>query len=138
MTVRKLIAIAAGGAAVGIGFLILQTNRLPTDQFKEYRQISYQIDNREARLLVADTLPRWQKGLMFVKKPVGFDGMIFIFPDKDYRQFWNKNTLVDLDIYWYSDNKLVGKDHLPAVGKENLVRVVESPAPANRVIEIIK
>ena len=35
--------------------------------------------------------------------------MIFIFPDKERQTFWNKNTYLDLDIYWMNDDKVVGK-----------------------------
>jgi len=74
---------------------------------------------------------------MFYKKPVDFDGMIFIFPDKDYRTFWNKNTYLDLDVYWLNDDKVVGKSFLPSILKSKKVVTVGSGEEVNRVVEII-
>jgi len=75
---------------------------------------------------------------MFYKKPVNFDGMIFVFPDKEIRSFWNKNTYLDLDIYWLNDNKVVGKSYLPSIEKSKEVIIVESKVKINKVIELIR
>ena len=64
--------------------------------------------------------------------------MIFLFPDKKPRVFWNKGTLVDLDVYWIFDDKVVGRDFLPSIKKSFGVVYVSSPVPVNKVIEIIK
>jgi len=100
------------------------------------KTITYQLEDNKYQLLVADTPEKWEKGLMYVKKKDGFDGMIFYFPDKEYRSFWNKNTLVDLDVYWLIDNKVIRKDVLLAITKNGL-QTVCSQKPVNRVIEII-
>lgn len=68
----------------------------------------------------------------------GADGMIFIFPEKDYRTFWNKNTYLDLDIYWIDDNKVVGKDYLPSILKSKEIVTVKSRVEVNKVVEIIR
>ena len=36
----------------------------------------------------------------------GLDGMLFQFPDKKIRTFWNKNTVSNLDLYWIDGDKL--------------------------------
>ena len=69
----------------------------------------YLINNKNYCLLTANNQQEWERGLMYYKKPVDFDGMIFIFPDKQVRSFWNKNTYVDLDIYWMDGETIVGK-----------------------------
>ena len=97
----------------------------------------YKLSNRNYCLLTADNQKQWEKGLMFYKKPVDFDGMIFIFPDKDYRTFWNKNTYLDLDVYWLNDDKVVGKSFLPSILKSKKVVTVGSGEEVNRVVEII-
>ena len=104
---------------------------------KNTNLITYQLNNKQYRLLVANGPKLWERGLMFIKKKENFDGMIFYFPEKDFRSFWNKNTLIDLEIYWLIDNQIVGRDQLPAVTKSGLV-YINSPQPVNRVIEIIK
>ena len=75
---------------------------------------------------------------MFYKKPVDFDGMIFIFPDKQIRNFWNKNTYLDLDIYWSKDNKIVGKSFLLSILKSKTIVTVNSKEKVDRVVELIK
>jgi len=103
--------------------------------------INYSIDNVKYKLLVADEQNEWEKGLMFYKDKKelkGADGMIFIFPDQDYRTFWNNNTYLDLEIYWLDDNKVVGKSFLPSILKSKEIVTVNSGEEVNRVIEIIK
>jgi len=75
---------------------------------------------------------------MFYKKPVDFDGMIFIFSDKRERRFWNKNTYLDLDIYWLDENMVVGKVFLPSIEKSKETVTIDSSKAVNKVIEIIK
>ena len=97
----------------------------------------YSINNKNYCLLTASNQEQWGKGLMFYKKPVDFDGMIFIFPDRQIRNFWNKNTYLDLDIYWMNDEKVVGKSFLPSILKSKETVIVKSPDKVNRVVEII-
>ena len=75
---------------------------------------------------------------MFYKKPVDFDGMIFIFSDKRERRFWNKNTYLDLDIYWLDENMVEGKVFLPSIEKSKETVTIDSSKAVNKVIEIIK
>ncbi|MCS7200787.1 MAG: CapA family protein [Patescibacteria group bacterium] len=102
------------------------------------RLLPYEINGKVYKLLIADEPEEWPRGLMFVKKPVDFDGMIFIFPDKQIRHFWNKNTFVDLDVYWLADEKIIGKDYLPSINKTKDIFSIKSPSLADRVIELIK
>jgi len=100
--------------------------------------VFFELDGKIYLLKQAKTEKEWQRGLMFVKKPVNYDGMIFVFPEKKIRTFWNKNTFLDLDIYWLNDEKIVGKDFLPSIEKSKEMIMKTSPAPVNKVIEIIK
>lgn len=89
--------------------------------------------------MVADTPSKWSQGLMFVKeKPEGVDGMIFLFPDSDYRTFWNQNTYLNLRLLWMSDGKVVGKTVLPSIDKTKEPLTVASPERADAVVEIIQ
>ena len=98
----------------------------------------YLIENKNHCLLTADNQEQWEKGLMFYKKPVDFDGMIFIFPEKQIRTFWNKNTYLDLDVYWLDDEKIVNKSYLPSILKSKKTVTVQSTGEVNRVMEIIR
>jgi gamma-polyglutamate biosynthesis protein CapA len=102
------------------------------------RLIPYEMANRIYLFREAKNPEEWQNGLMFVKKPVDYDGMIFIFPDKQIRSFWNKNTFVDLEVYWLDDDKIIGKDYLPSILKTKDIFTIKSPGPTNKVLEIIK
>jgi uncharacterized membrane protein (UPF0127 family) len=100
--------------------------------------ISFELNGKTYLLKEAKTPQEWEKGLMFVKKPVNFDGMIFLFPEKKIRTFWNKNTFLDLEIIWLDDDKIVGKDFLPSIESSKEIVTKTSPAPVNKVIELIK
>jgi len=97
----------------------------------------YELENKVYKLLTAQNEKEWAQGLMNVKCPCDFDGMLFIFPDKQIRSFWNQNTFVDLRIYWLDDEKIVGKDYLPSILKTKDPIIITSPLPVNRVIELI-
>jgi uncharacterized membrane protein (UPF0127 family) len=99
---------------------------------------SYQIDNKNYCLLTADSSDEWERGLMFYKKPVNFDGMIFVFPKKEIKSFWNKNTYVNLDLYWMDGEKIVKRSYLPSILNSDKITTVESGKEVNRVVEIIK
>jgi uncharacterized membrane protein (UPF0127 family) len=64
--------------------------------------------------------------------------MIFIFPSKQIQNFWNKNTYLDLNLYWMDDEKVVGKSVLPSILKSKETITVNSGKEVNRVVEIIK
>ena len=64
--------------------------------------------------------------------------MIFLFPDIKPRVFWNKNTFIDLDVYWILGDKVIGRDFLPSINKSNGVVYVSSPVPVNKVVEIVR
>ncbi len=100
--------------------------------------INYKIKNKTYKLLVADSSKEWERGLMGVKELNNTDGMIFLFPDKKPRVFWNKGTLLDLDVYWILDDKVIGRDFLPSIKKSFGVVYVSSPAPVNKVVELIR
>jgi uncharacterized membrane protein (UPF0127 family) len=100
--------------------------------------INYKLNGKNYKLLLADEEKEWARGLMNIKTKKNFDGMLFIFPDKNYRQFWNKNTYLNLDVYWLDDEKIVGKDFLPSIEKSKDIIIINSPQKVNKVIEIIK
>jgi uncharacterized membrane protein (UPF0127 family) len=103
--------------------------------------ISYRINNKIYKLLTAKNTLEWTKGLMFYKSKndlKGADGMIFIFPDKEVRSFWNENTYLDLDLYWLDDDKIVGKGFLPAILKSKTTVTISSPIEVNRVVEVVR
>ena len=90
-------------------------------------------------VLVADTPSKWEYGLMNIqdKRDIcGHDGMICTFPIALPQIFWNKNTLVDLDIYWMKGGKKVAEGRLSAITKSG-IETIASPGSVDAVIEII-
>lgn len=107
-------------------------------KYKGYEITNYVLENRKYKLLVADNSQKWEKGLMFIRNNNDFDGMLFVFPDRKYRTFWNKNTYIELDIYWMNKDEIIGKDTLFSIEKTKEIVTVGSKKPVNQVIEIIK
>jgi len=129
------------GFAFALSFLLISLIFLLANfeilKIKE-QLISFELNGKTYLLKEAKTPQEWEKGLMFIKKPVNFDGMIFLFPEKKIRTFWNKNTFLDLEIIWLDDDKIVGKDFLPSIESSKEIVTKTSPAPVNKVIELIK
>ena len=63
---------------------------------------------------------------------------MFIFPEKQFRVFWNKNTFHDLDVYWIVDEKIISKSYLPSINKTADIVRINSPVPVNKVVELIR
>ena len=103
----------------------------------DYEVITKEVNGKELKLVVADTPSRWQQGLMYVRKPVDFDGMIFYFKTPQPQVFWNRNTYEDLDVYWIQSENIIGTGKLPSVEKNGL-RTVTSPGFIDTVIEVIR
>jgi hypothetical protein len=113
-------------------YLLINKNYCANSQAKMYR-----INDKDYCLLTTRSQSEWERGLMFYKKPVDFDGMIFIFPDRQIRSFWNKDTYMDLSLYWMDGEKMIGKSFLPSILKSKKTVVVKSDREVNRVVEII-
>lgn len=116
-----------------IGLFIVLNKKQPSNN-KEV--ITYRLNNKSYRLYTAKNPQEWEKGLMSYRKLDNADGMLFIFPDKQIRSFWNKNTFMDFDIYWLNDDSIIGKNFLPSIEKSKEIVMVSSPDKANRIIEL--
>ena len=74
------------------------------------------------------------RGLMFRKQMDENKGMLFIFPDEDWRSFWMRNTLIPLDIIYVN-----AKREVVSISKNAKIldeTSLPSEAPAMYVIEI--
>jgi len=106
--------------------------------YKDFKIISYSLNGKRLNLLVADTPQKWERGLMYYRKLQGVNGMIFIFPDEKLRTFWNKNTFMDLNLYWLDNDSIIGSSLLPSINKSKEIVTVNSQKPVNKVIELEK
>ncbi len=67
--------------------------------------ISMFFGEEEFLVEIADTDKKKALGLMFRKEIPDNFGMLFIYPDEDYRGIWMKNTLVSLDLIYLNSSK---------------------------------
>jgi len=108
---------------------------------KQSSFLEYKLEGRTYKLLTAKNTFQWTEGLMNYRSKSelkGADGMIFIFPDKQMRTFWNMNTYLDLDVYWLENDKVIGKDFLPNILKTKEPFTISSKKEVNKVIEIVR
>ena len=56
---------------------------------------------------VAKTIEERRNGLMYRKKLLNNEGMLFIFPREKIIQLWMKNTYIPLDVIFISENKVI-------------------------------
>lgn len=63
--------------------------------------------------------------------------MVFLYGERAVRRFWNKDTHLELDLYWIDRGKVIGRSYLPPVELAGIV-VVSSPGPVDRVVELLR
>ena len=115
-----------------------QCNPVKDPKFVDYEIVRVNLENRDMCLLVAGKPDQWTQGLMYVRQPIkDYEGMIFSFPTVEKQSFWNKNTYIDLTLYWMKDGKIVGKDKLPSIEKSKNIVTVMSPFAVDTVVEVI-
>lgn len=83
---------------------------------------------------IADTLEKWERGLMFRKELSPMHGMLFIFPKDNIAQFWMKNTLIPLDMLFIDSQWKIIKIEKNATPKS--LAVISSGLPVKAVLEI--
>ncbi len=92
------------------------------------------IGNAQIRVSLADTEMLREKGLQNVEKMDGEQGMLFLFANPRPATFWNKNTLIDLDLIWIRDKHVSGISFLPNESGGGKV-YVSSPGAIEYVVE---
>jgi len=80
--------------------------KLNQQGFKNQTIALIQAKNKKIiRVEVAEAPEQHALGLMFREKLENNEGMLFVFPDEKIREFWMKNTLINLDIGYFDKNK---------------------------------
>ncbi len=95
------------------------------------------LSGQEIKAELADESYEHARGLMFRKSLGQDEGMLFIFPDAQYRTFWMKNTLIPLDILFLDSNLTIvdiKKDFQPC--QQDPCSVYTSQLPASYVLEV--
>lgn len=68
-------------------------------------------DGKSIKIDLVDTPLSREVGLMCVTRMPRAYGMLFVFPQDMYLNFWMKNTLVPLDILWIGPDKKITEIH---------------------------
>ena len=109
-----------------------QTNAPKTARIK--------IKGKEIEVEIAKTEEERTKGLSDRDSIGNFQGMIFVFPQKDVTPtFWMKDMKFPIDIIWINDNKIVkidkNIDYPKGQTKESLP-LYKPPSPVDYVLEV--
>jgi uncharacterized membrane protein (UPF0127 family) len=75
------------------------------------------------RVEIADTTESRANGLMHREELAGDHGMLFVFPESDYRAFWMRNTLIPLSIAYIDERLTILEIH-------DMQPLDESPVPS--------
>lgn len=138
MTRKTLLIIAVNLVVVlTLGGFLLKFFLRSKPHLADWDDMEYKLGDKKYHLLVADSQSKYMNGLMNFRELKDFDGMIFIFPTKGYRAFWNQNTYLDLQIYWLNNDMVIGTEKLPSIEKTKIVKTIYSPGPADKVIELV-
>jgi uncharacterized protein len=112
----------------------------PVLKFKKQKiEITYKKQKQIINAELAETPEQHSQGLMFRKKMGSNDGMLFVFKDEQIRDFWMKNTLIDLDIgYFDKDRKLIDIQQMKAVTSvmQDNLPTYPSKRPAQYALEM--
>jgi len=75
-----------------------------------------------------------RRGLMFVRELPAHTGMLFVYPDENYRSMWMKNTFISLDmVFAHRDGSIANIVHNTVPQSE---KSVVSSEPVSFVLEL--
>lgn len=112
----------------------------PTVKFKKATiALTYKNNKKKINVELAETQEQHAQGLMFRKNLKNNEGMLFIFDDEQIREFWMKNTLINLDIgYFDRTKKLIDIRQMQAVTSVMQIELPTYPSkgPAKYALEM--
>lgn len=109
-------------------------------KFKKQKiELSYKKIKKSITAEIAETPAQHSQGLMYRTQLNSNEGMLFVFKDEQIREFWMKNTLINLDIgYFNKDMVLVDIQHMKAVTSvlQKDIPTYPSKLPAQYALEV--
>jgi len=98
---------------------------------------SVKINNIEINVETASSYYLQLKGLSGKKSLEDNQGMIFIYPDYQIRNFWMKDMNFPIDVLWIKDDTITGlQKNIQIFDKNGKVSKFISPNPTNYVLEL--
>lgn len=73
----------------------------------DHQKLLIQVGGQELLVEIVNTSESTTQGLSG-RSEIGSDGMLFLFPQAQSRQFWMKEMLFAIDIVWLHQGKVVG------------------------------
>ncbi len=99
--------------------------------------IEYELEGKKYKLYLADTQKKKEVGLMYKRRLNTVDGMLFVFDKKTKPVFYNKNTYLDLEIYWIDGSSVVFKSFLPSFKTARKIIYISAPVEVDKVVELV-
>ena len=133
---EKIIILAIIALAL-LGSVFFMTNQtsIKSEYPSSLHEKEISVGSQKLLVWIADTPGSQERGLMGVKSMAESEGMLFVFDSPSVKSFWNKNTLLDLDVIWVAEGRVVGLSALanePAHGRV----YVGSPMAVDAVLEV--
>jgi len=95
------------------------------------------INGKSIKVDVALTAETQYQGMQGRNSLAADYGMLFVFKDKRYHEFWMQGMKFPIDIIWLDDNKIIGfSENLPVPADLNNIPVYNSPSEVNYVLEV--
>lgn len=129
-TVLLTIVLMVAFLAVAIIFLVLTQKPL------EQKLVEVRVGNAIFEAEIVDQPLSWQRGLSGRDQLVENRGMLFIFPDRQIRNFWMKDMRFSIDIIWISENEIIGLVQNARPESAEPYTIFTSPEPVDKVLEI--
>jgi uncharacterized protein len=135
-TKHALIIVLAAGVVLLLGGLLfsLGLNRYAPPG-KGAPVARYTIGGHPVRLRVANTAFAVGEGLSGARQLRQDEGMLFLLERPVQTRFWNKDTLLDLDVLWLRNNAVIGITQLRNEPEHGRI-VISSPGLVDTVIEM--
>jgi len=131
VTISAIVAILLLG---GIFFTARQTS-VESTYLSTLPKKEISLGSQKLLVWIADTPMLQDRGLMGITRMGEQEGMLFTFSESGVKSFWNKNTLLDLDIVWVAEGRVAGVSALPNEPVHAIV-YVESPMAVDAVLEV--
>ncbi|MCX6746162.1 MAG: DUF192 domain-containing protein [Candidatus Parcubacteria bacterium] len=95
------------------------------------------IDGKVIKVDIAKTPEEQANGLSGWEKLADNQGMLFVFKDKRYRDFWMQGMKFPIDIIWIEDNKIIDiAKNTPVPTDENNPPIYRPLSEVNYVLEV--
>jgi hypothetical protein len=87
---------------------------------------------------IADTAEKQEEGLSGRESLGKREGMLFVYPKKDFYRFWMKGMKFNLDFIWIADSRVVDLTlNVPVENKPDTDLTIYTPkAPVDQLLEV--